>query len=174
VRKIKTWLMKNVKNPDIESGKGGEEVKRIMILATLVVALGLGLSGIVQAKQYRPLSILSKEYTAEIPDNVILPDTSQLELAVAPRHYPQNQDITMFLYRDPKFKYFEEISAEEIFPYVEVVKEERGIKHLITLAFINQELKTEVYKDKSAFSGSTSDRLEEITVKQKSIRRIPR
>jgi hypothetical protein len=149
-------------------------VKRIMILATLVVALGLGLTDLVQAKPYRPLSILSHNYTVEIPDDVVLPDTGQFELAVAPRHHPQNPDLTMFLYRDPKFKYFEEISSEEIFPYVEVVKEEGGVKHLITLAFINEELKTEVYKDKAASTGPPTDRLEEVTIKQKSIRRIPR
>ena len=150
-------------------------MKKIMILATLVMLFVLGSSDLLQAKRYRPLSILNPDYTVEIPDDVILPDVSDLELAVAPRRHPQKPEITMYLFRDPNFQYFDEKSGEEIFPYLEVVKKEEGVKHLITLAFINKETKTEVYQDKGASGGGPAGgRLEKTTIKQQSIRRVPR
>ncbi len=69
-------------------------MKKILILATLVVVLVMGLRDLGQAKPYRSLSILNPNYTVEIPDDVILPDTSQFERAVPPRHHPQNPEIT--------------------------------------------------------------------------------
>jgi hypothetical protein len=149
-------------------------VKRIMILAMLVVALGLGLSDLVQAKPYKPLSIFNPNYKVEIPDDAIVPDTSQFELAVPPRNHPQNPDMTLFLYRDPNFQYIDETNGEEIFPYLEVIKKEGKVNHLTTLAFVNGDVKTEVYEDKGSFDGPPTDRLEKVTIKQKSIKRFPR
>ncbi|MGD0625858.1 MAG: hypothetical protein ABSB32_14215 [Thermodesulfobacteriota bacterium] len=149
-------------------------MKKIMILALLVVVLLLGLKDLGQAKPYRSLSILNPNYKVEIPDDVILPDTSQFELAVPPRHHPQNPDITMFLYQNPNFKYLDETSGEEIFPYLEVSKKEGKVNHLTTLAFINEEGQTEVYEDKGASGGPASDRLEKAAIKQKPFRKVPR
>jgi hypothetical protein len=149
-------------------------MKRIMIPAMLVAVLVLGLNDLAQAKPYKPLSILNPNYTVEIPDDVILPDTSQFELAVPPRRHPQNPDITLYLYRDGNFQYFDETGREEIFPYLEVVKKEGRVNHLTTLAFINGEGKTEVYEDNGAAGGPPSGRLEKVAIKQKPIRRVPR
>jgi hypothetical protein len=149
-------------------------MKRILILASVVVVLVMGLRDSVQAKPYRALSILNPNYTVEIPDDVVLPDTSQFELAVPPRHHPLNPDMTMFLYQDPNFKYLNETSREEIFPYVEVTKKAGKVNHLTTLAFINEKGETEVYEDKAASEGEPSGRLEKVEIKQKPFRRIVR
>jgi hypothetical protein len=149
-------------------------MKKIMILAILLVVSALGLSDLGQAKPYKPLSIFNPNYTVEIPDDVILPDTSQFELAVPPRHHRQHPDITMFLYRDPNFQYLDETSGEEIFPYLEVIKKEGGVKHITTLAFINGDVKTEVYQDQGSSTGPPTGKLEKVVIKQKTIRRVPR
>jgi len=149
-------------------------MKKILILAMLAVVLVMGLRDSAQAKPYKSLSILNPNYTVEIPDDVILPDTSQFELAVPPRHHPQNPDITMFLYQDPNFKYLSEPSGDEIFPYVEVTRKQGKVNLLTTLAFINEKGETEVYEDKAASEGEASGRLEKVAIKQKSIRRIVR
>lgn len=149
-------------------------MKKIIILALLVMGLVMGLRNSGQAKSYRSLSILNPNYTVEIPDDVILPDTSQFELAVPPRHHPQNPEITMFLYQDPNFKYLNETSGEEIFPYLEVTKKEGKVSHLTTLAFINAEGQTEVFEDMAASSGPASGRLERVAIKQKPFRKVPR
>ena len=149
-------------------------MKKITILAVLVVVLVMGLRDSGQAKPYRSLSILNPNYTVEIPDDVILPDTSQFELAVPPRRHPQNPEITMFLYQDPNLKYLNETSGEEIFPYVEVTKKEGKVNHLTTLAFINEKGETEVFEDKAALAGQASGRLEKVAIKQKPFRRVPR
>ncbi len=149
-------------------------MKKILILAMLVVVLVMGLRESGQAKPYRSLSILNPNYMVEIPDDVILPDTSQFELAVPPRHHPQNHDITMFLYQDPNFKYLSDPSGEEIFPYLEVTRKEGKVSHLTTLAFINEKGETEVYEDKAASDGQASGRLERVAINQKPFRKIPR
>lgn len=169
----KRVLKRNLESRDL-SIKGKGKMKKIMILAMLVIVLVMGLRDSGQAKPYRSLSILNPNYTVEIPDDVILPDTSQFELAVPPRHHPQNPEITMFLYQDPNFKYLNETSGEEIFPYLEVTKKEGKARHLTTLAFINEEGQTEVYEDKAASGGPASDRLEKVAIKQKPFRRVPR
>ncbi len=149
-------------------------MKKILILAMLVVVLMMGLTDLGQAKPYRPLSILNPNYVVEIPDDVILPDTSQFELAVPPRHHPQNPDITMFLYQDPNSKYLSDPSGEEIFPYLEVTRKEGKVSYLTTLAFINEKGETEVYEDKAALAGQASGRLERVAINQKPFRKIPR
>ena len=149
-------------------------MKKIAISAMLVAVLVMGLRDLGEAKPYRSLSILNPNYTVEIPDDVILPDTSQFELAVPPRHHPQNPEITMFLYQDPNFKYVNDTSREEIFPYLEVTRKEGNVSHLTTLAFINEKGETEVYEDKAASGGTASGKLERVAIKQMPFRKVPR
>jgi hypothetical protein len=149
-------------------------MKKLMILAMLVVALVMGLRDLGQAKPYKSLSILNPDYTVEIPDDVILPDTSQFEQAGPPRRHPQKPEITMVLYQDPNFKYLNETSREEIFPYMEVTKKEGKVSHLTTLAFINEKGEIEVYEDKAASGGTASGKLERVAIKQMPLRKVPR
>jgi hypothetical protein len=150
-------------------------MKRTMSTAVMILLLALYLGGIVEGKPYRPVSINSPTYAADIPDHVILPDTSMLELAGPPRKHPNDRNIIMILYRDSVFGYFDDTTGEEIFPYMELIKKEEGGFHLITLAFINEEVKIEVYEDGGAFRGRASDRLEKfVSNKERLIRRVRR
>ncbi len=150
-------------------------MKKTMSMAALVILLTLSLGRLVEGKPYRPVSINHPTYAADIPDYVILPDTRKLELAGPPRKHPNDHNIIMLLYRDSVFGYFDETTGEEIFPYMELIKKEGGDFHLITLAFINEEVKTEVYEDGGAFRGRASDRLEKfVSNKERLIRRVRR
>jgi len=152
-------------------------MKRTMSKAglVLVVSLTLGLGSLVEGKPYRPVSIHNPNYVADIPDNVILPDTSRFELAGPPRKHPHDPNLIMLLYRDSAFGYFDDTTSEEIFPYMELIKKEEGGFHLITLAFINEEVKIEVYEDGGAFRGRASDRLKKfVSNKERLIRRVRR
>jgi hypothetical protein len=150
-------------------------MKRAMSAAVLVVLLMLSSGGLVEGKPYRPVSIHNPTYAADIPDNVILPDTSKLELAVPPRKHPNDPNLIMLLYRDLGFRYFDETSGEEIFPFMELIKKEEGGFHLVTLAFINEEVKIEVYEDAGAMKGHASDRLARfVSSKERLIRRVRR
>ena len=150
-------------------------MKRTMSTAVMILLLALYLGGIVEGKPYRPVSINNPTYAADIPDYVILPDTSKLELAGPPRKHPNDHNIIMLLYRDSIFGYFDDTTGEEIFPYMELIKKEEGGFHLITLAFINEEVKIEVYEDGGAFRGRASDRLEKfVSDKERLIRRVRR
>ena len=141
----------------------------------MILLLALYLGGIVEGKPYRPVSINNPTYAADIPDYVILPDTSKLELAGPPRKHPNDHNLLMLLYRDSVFGYFDETTGEEIFPYMELIKKEEGGFHIITLAFINEEVKIEVYEDGGAFRGRASDRLEKfVSNKERLIRRVRR
>ena len=148
-------------------------MKKIMGTAALAVLLTLNLGGLVEGKPYRPVSVNHPNYAVDIPDNVILPDTSMFELAGPPRKHPNDHNIIMLLYRDSIFGYFDDTTGEEIFPYMELIKKEEGGFHLITLAFINEEVKIEVYEDGGAFRGRASDRLEKfVSDKERLIRRV--
>jgi hypothetical protein len=151
-------------------------MEKMIIKSVLVAFLTLAVSGVVEGKSYRPISIHNSDYTVEIPANITLPDTSKLELAVSPRKNPHNPNLLMVLYLDPAFQYFDESSGEEVFPYMELIKKEKGDFHLVTLAFINEDLKIEVYEDRGAFGGRSSDRLEKFLTKEKErlIRKVPR
>ncbi len=141
----------------------------------LVVFLALSSGSLVEGKPYRPASINNPNYVAEIPDNVILPDTGKFELAGPPRKHPNNPNLIMLLYRDSTFGYFDETSGEEIFPYMELLKKEDGGLHLVTLAFINEGAQIELYEDGGAFTGKASDRLNKfISKKERPIRRVRR
>jgi len=150
-------------------------MKKTMSKAALVILLTLSLGGWVEGKPYKPVSINNPDYTAEIPDNVILPDIRKLELAVPPRKSPNDPNLIMLLYKDSSFRYFDETNGEEIYPYMELIKKEEGVFHLITLAFINGEIQIEVYEDGGAFRGGASDRLDKfVSNKGLLIRRVPR
>jgi hypothetical protein len=150
-------------------------MEKTIIKVVVVIFLMLGLGSLVEGKPFRPVSINNPSYMAEIPDNVFLPDTSKFELAVPPRKHPNDPNLLMVLYRDSSSQYFDEVSGEEIFPYMELIKKEEGGFHLVTLAFINEEVKIEVYEDIGAFRGRASDRLEKfVSNKERLIRRVPR
>jgi len=150
-------------------------MKKTMGIAALALLLALNWGGVAEGKPYRPKSIHNLNYAADIPDNVILPDSSKFELAGPPRKHPNDHNIIMILYRDSVFGYFDETTGEEIFPYMELIKKEEGVFHLITLAFINEEVKIEVYEDDGAFKGRASDRLIKfVSNKERLIRRVRR
>ncbi len=150
-------------------------MKRAMGIAAVVLLLALNWGGVVEGKTYRPVSIHNPNYAADIPDYVILPDTSKFELAGPPRKHPNDHNIIMILYRDSVFGYFDDTTGEEIFPYMELIKKEEGGFHLITLAFINEEVKIEVYEDGGALRGQASDRLEKfVSSKERLIRKVRR
>ncbi len=150
-------------------------MKKTIIKSVLVSFTLLAVSGWAEGKSYRPVSIHNPDYLAEIPEYVTLPDTRKFELAVPPRKHPNDSNLLMVLYRDPAFQYFDETSGEEVFPYMELIKKQKGDFHLVTLAFINEELKIEVYEDAGAFGGRTSDRLEKFLSKNlRLIRKVSR
>ncbi len=148
---------------------------KILFKSALIAFLIFAAAGLAEGKSYRPVSIHSPDYVAEVPENTILPDVSKFELAVPPRKHPNDPDLIMILYKDISFRYFDETNGEEIFPYMEVIKKEKGTFHLVTVSFINKELKIELYEDRSALAGQTSDRLEKYLIKeQRLIRKVPR
>jgi hypothetical protein len=143
--------------------------------AILYGFLILALIGWVEAKPYRAMSINNPNYKAEIPDSVILPDTSKFELAEPPRKHPNDPNLIMLLYQNPAFRYFDITTGEEIFPFMELIKKQEGAFHLVTLAFINEEGKIEVYEDEDAFKGRAIDRLIKFPIsKERRISKAPR
>jgi hypothetical protein len=143
--------------------------------AILYGFLILALIGWVEAKPYRAMSINNPNYKAEIPDSVILPDTSKFELAEPPRKHPNDPNLIMLLYQDPAFQYFDVTTGEEIFPFMELIKKEEGVFHLVTLGFINEEGRIEVYEDAGAFKGRAIDKLDKfLSNNERPILRAPR
>ena len=150
-------------------------MKKGMSQAIFYGLLILALNGSVEAKPYRPISINNPNYVAEIPDSVNLPDTSKFELAEPPRKHPNNPNLIMLLYQNPAFRFFDETSGEEIFPFMELIKKQEGAFHLVTLAFINEEGKIEVYEDEDAFKGRAIDKLVKFPInKERRILKVPR
>jgi len=148
---------------------------RIIIQIIMAILLTMGFGSLADSKPYRTLSINNPNYVADVPDNVILPDTRKFELAGPPRKHPNNPNLLMVLYRDTSYQYFDESSGEEVFPYMELIKREEADFHLVTLAFINEEIKLEVYEDHGAFRGPACDRLEKFESKEgRQIRRVSR
>jgi len=150
-------------------------VNKRMGQAILYGFLILALIGWVEAKPYRPISINNPNYAAEIPDSVILPDTSKFQLAEPPRKHPNDPNLIMLLYQNPAFRYFDITTGEEIFPFMELIKKQEGAFHLVTLAFINEEGEIEVYEDAGAFKGRAIDKLDKfLTNKERQIRKALR
>jgi len=148
---------------------------RVVIQIIMAILLTMGLGSLAEGKPYRTLTINNPNYVADIPDNVILPDTRKFELAGPPRKHPHDPNLLMLLYRDPSYQYFDESSGEEVFPYMELIKKEEADFHLVTLAFINEEIQIEVYEDPGAFRGPACDRLEKFASKaDRQIRRVSR
>lgn len=150
-------------------------MSRVMIQIIMAILLTMGVGSLVEGKSYRTLSINNPNYVADVPDNVILPDTRKFELVGPPRKHPNDANLLMLLYRDPAYQYFDESSGEEVFPYMELIKKEEADFHLVTLAFINEKIKIEVYEDPGAFGGPACDRLEKFESKaDRQIRRVSR
>ncbi len=165
----------------------GYRPKRIVIMA---IALGLllinptpdanlndsaficPLGGLAQAKSYK--SIALPECEAEIPGEVILPP---YEPAFGHYEYARAADgstITLMFYYDQRFRYFDR-EWEELAPYIEVIKWEGEIPHLIGLSFVSEECKFVLYADANNDTKLPAvDRLIHIKESSPLLRRAPR
>jgi hypothetical protein len=84
------------------------------------------------------------------------------------------RSITLMFYYDLRFKYFDK-EWEELAPYVEVVKWERGIPHLIGLSFVDEECKFVLYADENNDTELPAvDRLVQVREPSPFIKRAPR
>ena len=134
--------------------------------------LVLSFGGFAEARHYR--SIALPECQAEIPDDITLPPYNP---AFGHYEYAKAADgstITLMFYYDLRFKYFDK-EWEELAPYVEVVKWERGIPHLIGLSFVNEECKFVLYADENNDTELPAvDRLVQVREPSPFIKRAPR
>ncbi len=132
-------------------------------IVTMAIALGLLLTnpvpevnldrsafispgGLAEAKGYKSISL--PECQAEIPGEVILPPYPP---AFGYYEYARAGDgstITLMYYYDLGFGYFNK-EWQELAPYVEIVKWEKGTPHLIGLSFVNEECKFVLYADEN-------------------------
>ncbi len=98
--------------------------------------------GLAEAKAYK--SIALPECQAEISGEVILPP---YQPALGHYEYARAGDgptITLIYYYDLRFEYFTK-EWQELPPYLEIVKWEKGTPHLIGLLFVNEECKFVLY-----------------------------
>ena len=158
-------------------------------IVTMVVALGLflinpipnadfsrscfiSLRGLAEAKSYK--SIALPECEAEIPAEVILPPYRP---AFGHYEYARAADgstITLMFYYDHRFQYFNK-EWEELAPYVEFVKWEKGTPHLIGLSFVDEECKFLLYADENNDTELPAiDRLVRVLEQSPLIKRAPR
>ncbi len=158
-------------------------------IVTMVVALGLFLinpipnadfsrscfispRGLAEAKSYK--SIALPECEAEIPGEVILPPYRP---AFGHYEYARTADgstITLMFYYDLRFQYFNR-EWEELAPYVEIVKWEKGTPHLIGLSFVDEECKFVLYADENNDTELPAiDRLVRVPEPSPFVKRAPR
>jgi len=130
------------------------------------------LGGLAEAKSYK--SIALPECEAEIPGEVILPP---YQPAFGYYEYARAADgstITLMFYYDLRFQYFNK-EWEELAPYVEFVKWEKGTPHLIGLSFVNEECKFVLYADENNDTELPAiDRLVGVPEPSPFIKRTPR
>jgi hypothetical protein len=110
------------------------------------VDLPFRLAGFAEAKPYKSISL--PECQAEIPEDVVLPP---YQPALGYYEYLRAADgstITQIFYFDLRFKYYNK-DWEEIAPYVEFVKWEKGIPHLIGLAYVNEDCNFWLFADEN-------------------------
>jgi len=104
------------------------------------------LGGLAEAKSYKSIAV--PECEAEIPEGLTLPP---YQPAFGYYEYARAADgstITLMYYYDPRFQYFNK-EWDEVAPYMEAVKWERGSPHLIGLAFVNEECTFLLYADEN-------------------------
>jgi hypothetical protein len=130
------------------------------------------IGGFAEAKSYK--SIALPECEAEIPGEVILPP---YQPAFGHYEYARAADgstITLMFHYDLRFQYFSK-EWEELAPYVEIVKWEKGIPHLIGLSFVNEECKFVLYADENNDTELPAiDRLVRVPEPSPLIKRAPR
>ncbi len=130
------------------------------------------LGGLAEAKSYK--SIALPECEAEIPGEVILPP---YQPAFGHYEYARAADgspIILMFYYDFRFQYFSK-EWEELAPYVEFVKWEKGTPHLIGLSFVNEECKFVLYADVNNDTELPAiDRLVRVPEQSPLIKRAPR
>ncbi len=128
--------------------------------------------GLAEAKDYK--SITLPECQVEIPGEVILPP---YEPAFGHYEYARAADgstITLMYYYDLRFEYFDR-EWQELAPYMEIVKWEKGTPHLIGLSFVNEECKFVLYADENNDTDLPAvDRLVRIHETSPLIKRAPR
>ncbi len=123
-----------------------------------------------QAKPFLPLNI--PNYSIDIPDNVKVPDRGALVLREE-RVNPSDTRITMYMYGDPEYVYYRTDNNEMTYPYIEIIMSDEGRLYVLCVAFINQELEAEVYKNALVF-GSSIDKLIKSEHKINSFKKIKR
>ena len=130
------------------------------------------LGGLAEAKSYK--SIALAECEAEIPDGVMLPPYPP---AFGHYEYARAADgstITLMFYYDHRFQYFNR-EWEELAPYMEFIKWEKGAPHLIGLTFVNEECKFVLYADENNDTELPAiDRLVRVREPSPLIKRAPR
>lgn len=130
------------------------------------------LGGLAEAKSYKSIAVPQCE--AEIPDGLILPP---YQPAFGHYEYARAADgstITLIFYYDFRFQYFGK-EWEELAPYVEFIKWERGTPHLIGLSFVNEECKFVLYADENNDTELPAiDRLVGVPEPSPFIKRTPR
>ena len=130
------------------------------------------LGGLAEAKSYK--SIALPECEVEISSEVILPPYHP---AFGYYEYARAADgstITLMFYYDLRFQYFNK-EWEELAPYVEFVKWEKGTPHLIGLSFVNEECKFVLYADENNNTELPAiDRLVGVPEPSPIIKRVPR
>lgn len=97
-----------------------------------------------EARSYKSIAV--PECEAEIPVELILPP---YQPAFGHYEYARAADgstITLLFYYDFRFGYFNK-EWEELAPYMEAIKWERGTPHLIGLSFVNEEGQFVLYAD---------------------------
>jgi hypothetical protein len=128
--------------------------------------------GLAEAKSYKSIAITECE--AEIPGEVILPP---YQASLGYYEYARAADgstITLMFYYDPRFQYFTR-EWEELAPYVEFVKWEKGTPHLIGLSFVDEECKFVLYADENNDTELPAiDRLVRVREPSPFIKRAPR
>lgn len=95
-------------------------------------------------------SLVIPKYIIEIPAGCTIPDRSNLS-QIYPRIMPGDSSVWMYLFKDRNWKYYDKVTKEEIYPYMEIVKRDGDTKVLLVLAFINTSLEIEVYNNEAIF-----------------------
>lgn len=154
--------------------------KKISFVALVSILVAIFVYSMANAKPYKPFTL---DGTAEIPDNVILPDyLERLEMDhTIPQELPDGSYLMFSFFRDPDFQYFDPTGNEQL-PYAEMLKFQHKADgtasvHLVHFGFINAESEIEIYFDKNPLSGPASDKLEKIDIpREKNIKfkKVPR
>jgi len=149
-------------------------MKKLVGLLVMVIFLFFVFSIAAEAKPYESLSIPG--YTAEIPDDAVLPSYLSRLAVDSAVIFGKTADgcvVVRIDYLDPDFKYIDK-DGEEIYSYLEYIKfEPNNASHLIGVSFITDDGEIFLYADESAFRGPATDKLTKIK-SESGIKKIPR